>query len=466
MAFAFLLLALLVVIPGEGASPALAQQQQRPNIVFIMTDDQDAASVARMPNVQRLIAQQGTTFGNSFASTPQCCPSRASFLTGKYTHNHKVFTNLPPDGGYEEASEIGLEKSTIATWLDRSGYATAYMGKYLNQYFGPEVPPGWDKWYGYTRGMSNANGYFVNENGTERWVPRAEQADPDYLAAKAETFIKGRRADGPPFFMVMAPFTPHNPYFHAPRHAAFYPNLKVPRTPDFNEADFSDKPAKLARKPSLTEEQVAGLDEKYRDRMRGLRGVDEMVDRTVRALGRGGHLRDTYIVYVSDNGYLVGGHRWEGKDLPYEGAIRVPFMVRGPGVPAGARKTQMVANVDWAPTIADWAGVEPAHTVDGRSVDPLFSGDPEWRKRLLIEYYTTDPDGYRSDFKGLRTADGKSYTEYPSGEREFYDLSKDPYQLENASSTMDPALQADLAAKLAVLKECAGQACRDAEAAP
>lgn len=460
---AFVCCALLLAVScgfKEGRGAAVSP---RPNIVWVMTDDQDFRSIGRMPAVNRLLVSEGTTFTNSFATTPLCCPSRSTFLTGEYTHSHGIKSNVTPLGAYPKVEELGLEKNTVATWLDDAGYATAYAGKYLNEYFGPHVPAGWDRWYGYTKGIGNPNRYYVNENGAEREIARNELSDPDYLAEKAEQFVGSRPASGAPFFLVLAPSTPHSPYFHAERHANLFSTTVAPRPPNFNEADISDKPKLLREKfpARLDAAQVKALDEKYRDRLRGLRGVDEMVDRVVRALARKGQLENTYIAFTSDNGYALGEHRIEGKFYPHEESIRVPLVVRGPSIPAGARRGEMVANVDWAPTVADWAGVPTPDTVEGRSLDPLFSGSPAmWRKRLLLE--TFDYEGY----SGIRTDDGKLYAEYGMGDGEFYDLSKDPYQLDNAHPTMDPALQADLSAKLAALKDCSGEACRAAEAAP
>ena len=427
-----------------------------------MTDDQDLRSLAKMPRVRSLLVDQGASFRRAFASTPQCCPSRVAFLRGQYTHNHGVLTNFAPHGGYKKARVLNVQGNTVATWLDKAGYVTAYGGKYLNEYYGPEIPPGWDRWWGYTRKVGNAAGFYVNDNGTERWVDRLQLSDPDYLAQKAETFIKDRGKGGPPFFLVLAPSTPHHPYFHAERHARFFSTLKAPRTPNFNELDTSDKPRHVRLLPRYDGRGVSSLDEKYRDRLRGLQGVDEMVDRTVRTLAQMGKLSNTYVVYVSDNGYLLGEHRFEGKDFPYEESIRVPFVVRGPGIPAGAQRDEIVANVDWAPTIADWAGVPTPSFVDGRAIGPLFSSaPPPWRKRLLLEYYLNG-DAVKP-FKGLRTADDQTYVEHVSGEREFYDLRKDPYQVQNAYRGMDPTLRRSLETELGALRGCAAAECRSAE---
>ena len=433
-----------------------------------MTDDQDFRSVARMPNVQALLAKQGTTFTRAYATTPTCCPSRATFLTGRYPHNHGVKTNTLPLGGYERAKAIGLENSTVATWLDGGGYVTALAGKYLNQYGSdladPErlrIPPGWDAWWAYTRGMSNAPGYAVNEGGQERWVERSAVSDPDYLAMRGEAFVRNQGSR--PFFLVLTPFTPHFPYFHAERHAELFPGLKAPRYPNFNEQDISDKPAYMQRRPLYDEARIEAMDEGYRDRMRGLMGVDEMVGRVVKALQDTGKLENTYIVFTSDNGYLMGEHRWEGKSNPYEGSAKIPLIVRGPGVVPGAKKGHLVSNVDWAPTIADLAGVKTQRSVDGRSLTPLLTGErvPNWRKRLLLAYY-----GDFLPYQAIRTADDRLYVQNESGEREFYDLKEDPYQLQNAHPTMDTETEQSLSAALANLKGCKGEACRTAEATP
>jgi arylsulfatase A-like enzyme len=174
-----------------------------------------------------------------------------------------------------------------------------------------------------------------------------------------------------------------------------------------------------------------------------------------------GQLDGTYVVYTTDNGFLQYRHRVAAKRAPYEEAIQLPFVVRGPGVPRSATRGQLVANTDLAPTIAAWAGTVPPDFVDGRSFDPLLSGTPPpWRKQLLIELHDSRP------FEGLRTSSGKTYVEYDGGERELYDLKTDPYQLESSHASVDAALLASLQAKLDALRDCAGDSCRAAEDAP
>ena len=444
------------------AEPVESQQsspEPKPNIVWIMTDDQDFRSWRRMPNVREL-AKGGTYFPRTFATTSQCCPSRTTLLTGQYAHNHGVKEQTAAmGGGYEKVKELGIENNALPTWLAQEGYQTAYGGKYLNQYYeANSVPPGWKQWWAYTKGMGHPDKYWVNENGSQAIIERSGLAETDYLAMKGEGFVRDASKIDRPFFLALSPFTPHKPYFHAKRHANHFNHIKAPKFPNFNEADVSDKPYWVRTRLSLGEARVQQLDEFYRDRMRGLLGVDEMVGRVVKALKESGEWENTIIVFTSDNGYLMGEHRIEGKSVPYEGSIRVPFIVAGPGIPQGMTKNQMIANIDWAPTIADWAGATPATQVDGRSIAPLLSDNPpEWRKRLLIEAWGP------FQFSAVREHNELYAHHHEHDEYEYYDLGRDFHQLENAYPTMDPGLQTDLAAKLAALKDCTGQACQAAE---
>lgn len=467
-------LAIAVVLAVTFAASAVSvdvvkaqDTQEKPNIVWIMTDDQDFRSWKRMPAVRDMLASRGTVFENSFVTTSACCPSRATFLRGQYVHNHGVKDNIAPDGGWEKFNGRKLDEDHVGHWLQDAGYTTAWGGKYINQYAGDEKPLGWSRWWMYSRGIASAEKYQVDENGRKRWVQRESLSDPDYLAGKAEAFIGNRKEK--PFFLVLSPFTPHYPYFYPKRHENKFKHMGAPKPPNFNEEDVSDKPLWVRTRPK---EPVSDMDESYRKRMRGLLAVDDMVERTVRAVARKGELGNTIFVFTSDNGYLVGEHRWEGKAAPYEESIRVPLIAKGPGIPYGAKRTQMAANLDWGPTVADWAGATPPNYIDGRSLVPVIQdGSTPWRNRLLYEYFGTAQEernwGARYENRGVRTADEKLYAEYPAtGEKEYYDLKEDPYQLENAYPAMDQALQTELSTKLAELKDCAGETCRNLEDAP
>jgi len=258
--------------------------------------------------------------------------------------------------------------------------------------------------------------------------------------------------------MVVAPNSPHEPAYAAKRYENRYQNARLPYAPSFNEADVSDKPLYIRQTPRYGPEALSQVRREYQARIRSLESVDDLMGTLVGRLAATGQLDNTYVVYASDNGYMLGRHRIKSKGVPYEESIKVPFYVRGPGVSAGARE-EIVGNTDWAPTIADWAGA-PLEDADGRSFAPLLSGETPtdgWRDALLVEFFHAHP------FSALRTAD-RTYVEYDSGEKELYDLPADPYQLNSRHA--DPAYaeeKAALAARLEALKGCAEDSCRAAE---
>lgn len=438
--------------------------RQRPNVLFVLSDDQDPGSLGRMEALQSQLVDRGVVFGNAFVTTPQCCPSRATFLRGQYAHNHGVFENNPPSGGFEKFQGLGRESSTVATWLDGAGYETAYVGRYLNGYgqkaATEHVPPGWDEWRVRLGGHIGRT-YQVNENGEIETYGRKDfSVDTDYFSREAEEFVRANAEGERPWFMVVGTSAPHKPAFAAKRHKGLFGDADMPTPPSFNEEDVSDKPNWVRKQPRLDEEGVAEAEEEWRERQRSLQAVDELVGNLVGALDDTGQLENTYVVYASDNGYLLYRHREQSKGAPYEEAIGVPLIVRGPGVPEGVRREQLVANTDWAPTIADWAGASAPDFVDGRSFAPLLSREPteEWRRRLLIEFFKEN-----REFDGLRTADGETYVEYGTGERELYDLEEDPHQLENLLGTRTDASLRNYPSELDALNDCSAETCRTAE---
>jgi arylsulfatase A-like enzyme len=476
--FAALVLALSQNPGSVVATPVVPGQ---PNIVLIMTDDEDVAIHEFMPKTKALLEDRGTTFDHFFVTYPLCCPSRASILRGQYAHNTHIVGNEPPWGGFEKFRHLGLEESTVATWLQEAGYHTAMIGKYLNRYV-PErdgVPPGWDEWY--VGGNAHRSyDYTLNENGrTVAYGDRPEHYLNDVLTDKAVQVIRTASAARQPFFVYVLPYTPHSPSVAAPRHEGMFADAELPRTPAFDEADVSDKPDFIRRLPPLDDEQIGQLEEEYQRRLRSLQAIDDMVERIVGALEVTQELDNTYVIYSSDNGFHLGEHRLPaGKDFPYEEDIRVPAVVRGPGVPAGHRIEAMVLNNDLAPTFAEIAGVDPPDFVDGRSFLPLFAGEGQpWRESFLIErrqfegQYVGLAEGLgmaaeeiarAAQFDGIRTT-AWTYVEYGTGERELYDLARDPHQLDNVVETADPELVAALAARLLELRTCRGAECRRLE---
>jgi arylsulfatase A-like enzyme len=442
----------------------------RPNIVLILTDDQEVESVNHTPRVQSLLVDQGTVFSNFFVNISLCCPSRASILRGQYPHNHQIKTNQYPGGGFRKFEELGLENSTVATWLQAVGYRTVLLGKYLNGYPRGDnrayVPPGWDEWYSPGDGAYSGYNYQMNENG--RVVPYGERPEDyltDVLAGYATSFIR-RAANGErPFFMYLATYAPHEPQIPAPRHLDAFPDVKAPRPPSFNEADTSDKPEFVRNESELSQSDINRIDRFYRERLQSLLAVDEMVENLVETLRETGQLDNTYILYTSDNGYHMGQHRLNPrKQTAYEEDIRVPMIVRGPGVPAGRIAHHLGLNSDLAPTFAELADAAIPDLVDGRSLVPLLHGGPgpsDWRRAFLVEHW---PAGsYRiHQYEAVRTDEYK-YVEYENGDRELYDLRADPYELESLHATADPSLLSRLATLLEQLRRCAGPTCRAVE---
>jgi arylsulfatase A-like enzyme len=460
-------LALAAVLTVTGWARA-EEPLRRPNIVFVLTDDETVELGAYMPKRRALLDEAGATFTNAFVTYSFCCPARATTLRGQYAHNHRILGNEQPSGGFEKFRELGLEESTIAVWLKAAGYRTVMLGKYLNRYRpGTDgVPPGWDEWYVGGNAYVGYN-YTLNENGT----PATYGEDPedfltDVLTAHATDFIRRAAAEPEPFFVYVAPMAPHSPSTPAPRHAELFGDLELPRPASFDEADVSDKPAVVADLPPLSAEVVVAQTAHYRNRVRSMQAIDDMVEALVGALRATGQLDNTYLVYTSDNGYHLGEHRmpW-GKTSAYEPDIRVPLVVRGPGVPAGVTIDAFVLNNDLAPTFADMARAEAPRFVDGRSFLPLFAeATTAWRHGFMVERRQSElrEVGGQHAFDALRTAEW-TYVEYRGGARELYDLRKDPDQLDNMVDDADPALLDALSLRLAELALCAASECRRLE---
>ena len=471
---ALLPLALLVLLAAPQAA-ASQPSPARPSIVLILTDDEDLAAHAHLPKTKALLEEQGTSFANYFATYSLCAPSRVTLLRGQYAHNHNVEGNRPPTGGYGKFEALGHGTSTVATWLREAGYHTALVGKYVNGYEADQHPPapGWDHWF---VTQNRFYDYQANRNGAVvAFGHAAKDYLTDVLAAEAVGVIRRAAAAGQPFFLHVTPFAPHAPATPAPRHARSDSEVALPRPPSLDEADVGDKPEPVRACPPITPERERALEARHRKRVRALQAVEDLVERLVRALAETGRLASTYVIYAADNGFHMGEHRIGlQKTTPYEEAIRVPLVVRGPGVPVGRRVERMVVNNDLAPTLAAIAGVAPPSYVDGRSFLPLLT-DPDrpWRQVFLIERRETEARASEAPvltgaavFDALRTDGGLTYVEYGNGERELYDLRRDPFQLDNRAASADPALLAALSTRLAALRACAAATCRELEDRP
>jgi N-acetylglucosamine-6-sulfatase len=429
VAFLVALVAASSVLFAPSDDPAGAQTVQHPNIVLIVTDDQRFDTLQVMPEVQRL-ANEGMTLRRAIVTNPLCCPSRATILTGRYSHGTGVYKNAPPDGGWP--TFLPSEGSTIATALDQIGYRTALIGKYLNEYLPPEpVPPdGWDRWFAFT-GNGAYYDYEVLDDlaGFRSFKSSPKDYSTDVLRSQAESFIRNAPVQDPLFLMV-TPFGPHRPYLPAERHRLAFADAPVKLRRSVNEADVSDKPAFIRRLGAVRPE---ALRDRTRRQWATLLSVDQLVGRIMKALVETGRADDTIVIFVSDNGILNGEHRWNFKSLPYEESIRVPFVIWYPGdIPAGNVSNALVSNVDIAPTIADFAGA--ALSADGVSLRPLVTDQASSvRHEVLLEHLSDSPirgPGYC----GVRTG-SFLFARYESGEEELYDLAADPYQMENAVET-------------------------------
>ncbi len=469
LAVALGLACVLAVASRSDVGSAAEPVPSRPNVVVVMTDDQTAESMRVMPNVRTRIGGQGATFVNSFASFPLCCPSRATFLTGQYAHNHGVLGNRPPRGGYEKL--VLSHVNTLPVWLRASGYRTVHVGRYLNGYGlarPTEVPEGWDEWYAPIDPTTfRYFGYTLNENGrlvSYGSAPRDHQTD--VTTAKAVDAVRRLARGSDPFFLSVAYVAPHNGIprepddpaavatpVPAPRHKGRFARERLPRPPSFNERNVVDKPWVVRRNARVSSETVAAIETNYRQRLESLLAVDEGVAALVRALSQAGELANTLFVYTSDNGFYHGEHRIPlGKVLLYEEAARVPLYLRGPGIPRGVRITQDVVNVDLAATIVDAAGVAPGRTLDGTSLLPLVRERDRFLGRDVL---LATPD-----YWAIRTP-RYEYVEHRLGDRELYDFQVDPWQVSSLHARPSyAAVRARLAARLERLRRCAGAACR------
>ncbi|XP_058808699.1 N-acetylglucosamine-6-sulfatase-like [Phymastichus coffea] len=362
------------------------------NIVLIITDDQDSVlnGMEPMQFTRKLIANEGVEFKKAFAAVPICCPNRASILTGRYQHNHRTFNNSIAGGCNSDEWRNIHEKNTFAAVLKQQmRYNTFYAGKYLNEYGEKStggvahIPPGWDKWYGLV-GNSKYYNYTLSNNGREEWHG-TRQSDylTDVIWMYASQFLKGQKADKP-FLMVLAPPAPHEPFTAPTRYVDKYKGkIKVPRNPNFNTDNPRDKHwlVRMGMSP-LPVDVTTRLDDIYRKRWESLLAVDEMVNNVYTTLAAQNLLNDTYIIYTSDNGFHIGQFSMPyDKRQPYETDIRVPLMMRGPGIVRGTEVKSAVSSVDLFATILEIAGVErPSDGVSLLNYEVLD-------RTVLVEYH-------------------------------------------------------------------------------
>jgi arylsulfatase A-like enzyme len=547
--------------------PPLDPNPEPPSFVVIQTDDQTLASlytaftpfpgaqaIRPMPNTLDLIAGKGETFNRYYVSYPLCCPSRVSLLTGRYAHNTGVKGNVQPNGGYYGFSFRAAYSHNLATWLQGAGYRTIHIGKFLNGYGdepydnGTTVPPGWSSWHT----VLNADtfhyfyGYKLNNNGqvsepygeSGSWETREYgQRDPvgcpyepveerpclyetdvfDWMAREELLATPPEQ----PFYMQVDYTAPHGD-FRRPagpeppqRYYNWFKGTKLPhdRSEGFDEGNVSDKPAFIREAEHLTPSDKRTYKVYWEKQLESLRGVDDGVKEIVDTLGQLHRLRNTYILFTSDNGFFFGEHRLiGGKFLAYEPATHLPFLIRGPGIEPGSSTGELTANIDIAPTILELAGVEADKSVDGRSMVP-FLRDPELRTRrpILFESFvqtsdveangaiassgegdggpaggdgSTDPrepeagvpskrggDGGNTahasllapplNYEGIRLGPYK-YIAWPDGEKELYNINKDPNELNNIVKVPNYyPIRNFLHRQLRRFENCVGRECRE-----
>jgi arylsulfatase A-like enzyme len=453
---------------GSGARGA------RPNIVFVLTDDLSQNLVPFMPHVLQM-QRRGETFANYFVTDSLCCPSRASILTGRFPHDTRVFDNSPPEGGYSVFHERGEERETFAVALQREGYRTALMGKYLNGYTptsfaagGSRVPPGWSEWDVAGNGYPEYGYHMNSDRRVQKYGHRPSEYLTDVIARKGLGFIASAAASRRPFMLELATFAPHAPYTPAPRDYGKFPGVQAPRTPAFN-AIGTDEPAWLSRFESLGPKRIATIDAKFRERAQAVQAVDRTIGAIEAQLRAEGIAQNTYIVFSSDNGLHMGEHRLQpGKLTAFDTDIKVPLIVTGPGVPSGRTVNQMTENVDLCPSFEELAGAPVPPSVDGHSLVSLLHGRRAsgWRKEILVEHHGRvldrgDPDlptsgsGNPPSYEAIRTR-RILYVEYVTGEREYYDLRRDPFELHNLAATLSRARLRRLHRTLLAIEACHG----------
>jgi arylsulfatase A-like enzyme len=429
-----------------------APRLSRPNVVIFVTDDQRAdGTLDAMPQTRSWFEQGGIRFANAFATTPLCCPGRASIFTGQYAHNHGIRTN----GGWDLIQRLD-QRSTLQRYLKEAGYRTALVGKYFYSWNHSVPPPYVDDWALTAGGYHNA--YFT-VNGQGRHVPYST----DFTAEHAVSLLQQYEAnDAQPWFMYVGTNAPHL----VTEPEAAYAQAPVgdwAGNPAVFEQDRTDKPSWVRTFNPLFGDTFADVLEARRGQLRTLMSVDDLVDSVlekVQGLGEGG---DTLAFFLSDNGQMWGEHGLGiEKRFPYTQSVQIPLLMRWPGqAAAGATDNRLVANVDVFPTVLDATGLSPAHPVDGVS---LLA--PGARSRMLLEYWRS-PDGGPPGWASIRTPTHQ-YIEWYADDgltrtfREYYDLVGDPWQLQNLLADGDPSNDPNveaLSSQLALDRACVGKAC-------
>lgn len=467
---------LLVLALAAGVTTYAALISRRPaahgpNIVFVLTDDLSSDLVQYMPHVQALM-RRGMTFTNYTVTDSLCCPSRASIFTGEFPHDTHVLTNVPPLGGWSSFVAHDDQSKTFAVALQKAGYRTGFVGKYLNGYSpvnDPMKPPGWDYWAGVGESGYAEYNYTLSLNDQ---VQTLGASPSDYLTTEmgrlGNDFLHDPAGGGRPFLLELATYTPHHPFVPAPQDRGKYPDITAPRGPTWDRLP-KNPPRWLASHKPLTPAQIARIDKVYRLRVLDVLSVDRLVGDLENTLRAEHELADTVFVFSSDNGFHTGQYRLTtGKLTAFDTDVRVPLIVAGPHIPPGSTDALPVENIDLAPTFESLAHAPIPASVDGHDIVPLLHGGTpsQWRSFAGIEQtdpgpQPDDPDkqdraaGVLPTYKAIRSQTF-TYVEYADGEREYYDRVTDPDELDNVYATLSPARKQQLAHEVAALSTCAG----------
>lgn len=486
-------------------------QTRRPNIVVILTDDQtfndlyERAGRGRgpklMPKTRRLLGGKGVSFRRAYASNPMSCPSRSSLLTGQHSHNHRNVTNVFPSGKY--CSHRGTRfkfANTLPVWLRAAGYRTLHFGRFVNAFAlgrPRRVAPGWDYWVMPVETKASATavytGYRLNVNGrlTHKFGRKDRPSNRAYfttvitrMALKQISATDRSR----PFYLALDHRAPHEDSIDpvgpqpAPRHARDMRGKGPRMPPNFNERNVSDKAPWLKRSQRLDASKLRKISKRNIRRLRSLRSVDDGVGRLVRRLRKLGELDETYIFFLSDNGFELGEHRIaKGKFRAYEESSRIPLLLRGPGIPRGRVSRELVTNVDVVPTIVDITGADPGRLLDGRSLLP-FARKPRLRSRrpILLEGYppgraalkkkghgaTRLPEPTPPNWQAIVRGRWKLVHYHRQG-FELYDLKRDPFELRSLDAERRyRKVMRKLNRRLRRLRRCDGAACNRPMRAP
>jgi N-acetylglucosamine-6-sulfatase len=476
------LLAACLISAGSATDHAAAAPEGRPNIIVLLTDDQESSSLRVMKTVNKELKRKGVTFKRFYTNFPLCCPSRTTMMTGEYAHNHGVLSNEAPDGGYGVFNDRH-GNDYLPIWLQRAGYSTSYIGKFLNGYAEPDeygtlprdVPVGWNDWHVLAPSKAEYFNYTLNENGTlNNYVGNTNRRySTTVFTNKAKRFIRRNAASPSPFFLMLGYAAPHgggggSPGKSCNRGARPEPkdlgdlkgHKKPTLPPSFNEADVTDKPSPVADLAPLTPGQISDTLRKRRCAWESLLAVDRSVGEILDELKQDGERRNTYVFFASDNGFLRGEHRIRSqKRFIYEESARVPFIVRGPGVARGESSTDVVSNVDVVPTILELTGATPGNRLDGVSLTDDFRNPKLEHGRVILHEAFAG-----QTILGLRSS-RYLYAEWDTGgqvpERELYDTYVDPDELNNLARVPAYAgLVGQLSAELHRLENCEGADCQ------